>query len=1770
MSVGVGSQYYSAFNPLDIGGCSLWLDAADQSTLTLSGTNVTQWRDKSGSGFNASNTSNYPTFSNSNINFVTSNQLKLSPFIPAGTQNVTLAIVWKTTSVSNAGFQSIIENSPNQFTNNGGWWRFMTYQYGFGGRNADYYGLNEYGGNPIPLSNMPTFTSNSLNLSFITQYSSDGTNFTISNFHNGSLYGTQTYTGAIATATQGTMGLNANGESFNGSIAEVLIFLTQLSDSQRQQIEGYLSRKWFRSGSISTIVPFAPTQISGCQLWLDAADSTSLTLSGSNVTQWNDKSGNGYNATVQTGNTTYSSNGVVFTGAQMLQTPLSSVMPTQTFFAVLSSASSAANMFAVAVKSSNLNTGYNYIINSNQQTVTRYGGTAVMTGSTISQGTRYLYNATINSGSSSFLYANGSQTGSNVSTPTISGSNATVGIGAYYYPTVDPGPTGFFTGTINELLIFNNVLTTLQRQQVEGYLAMKWGLQSSLPSTHPYALLGVPSTHPYYSIPPITRQFAPVDIPSCALWLDAADPNSMAISTSATGSATLSQYVTTSAQNVSYNIPFTSLSSFIGGTTFMNGTAINFGNGTPGVFAPSASNGVWYAIDSGYTKAVKVQFALSGTTLTVQGLSAGYGATAGVSPLNSGAVNDVCYNTYSPTTIATSSSTASYGVASFTMNYTVAGANIVSQWNDKSGNGRNTSSLTGTAVLVTNSVNAKQGVYFNGTSYFTGPFSYSSNTLSWFVVGTVESDGESFGRLLSLGASGQYDFDSALRMNGLSRNGTTTELITYRSTQIGQGMNIVYATPFVMSGVIDGTSNYPYLNGTLATGTATSGNFGFTTYGISGSFGLNVQRNKGYIFEVLIYSNALTTTQRQQVEGYLAKKWGLVGSTSTIVPFAPTQISGCALWLDAADSTTVTGTNPITNWSDKSGTGKTVTFVNTNTYTNGVSVNTSGSSSAFFKVNVDFRKSITPYVNMFIVHTWSGSGLNTQQALWGQDDGGGFNRIQFLSVPIDANASYGLYYGNSSPYTLRAPTLNTGSRLLYSVNLAYLISSSTFISVNGNNTSSVTEAVASPQTTTQSVGFASQNTTGGSIGTLNFHEIIIYTSTTSNITAAQRQQVEGYLANKWGLSSSLPSTHPYARTGLPSTHPFISRNPRITVFNPRQVSGCTLWLDAADPNGNGSAISSGTTITTWKDKSGNGNHVTGSSGTTTYLTTGISKLGSVYFNSSYFTGGLSSNFTGTTIYCFIVASINSNTTQFSRLLSLGRPGVNDYDSASTCIPFVRYTGANQVYAGNNNSATARINITYGSPFLSQTYFTASAIGNNVNGGSFSTAATTSSFNLTSYALGINTNTADTASPYVGEICEIICYFGTSLTTQQAQQIEGYLAWKWGLNRGSLSTLTTFTPTQITGCALWLDSGDSNSMTLQGIATFSQYITTTDQSVSYTGTLSSLSSLTGGTCVMNGPAINFGNGSPGVFAPSAIFGVWYAIDTGYTKVVKLQFTLAGTTLYVKALSAGYNASGGISPTNSGATNDTAYATYSPAAIATSGSSGSYGVSSFTMYFTSSSGPYVTQWRDKSGNARNTSNVSGTPSLTTNSAISKQGVYFNGSSFTGAFSYSSNTLSWFVAGSMESGSAASARLLSLGIPGTLDYDNTTKLVALARVSSTNEILPYRNANLASGVLVTYGTPFVFSSVIDGTSNYPYLNGTAATGAATSGNFGFSQYAIANAAGTNTVSFVGHIFEVLIYSNALTTFQRQQVEGYLANKWGTNSSTLPFTHPYKVIKP
>lgn len=76
----------------------------------------------------------------------------------------------------------------------------------------------------------------------------------------------------------------------------------------------------------------------------------------------------------------------------------------------------------------------------------------------------------------------GSLLGNQTFTLTPSGSNSTFDLqigtlGNNVFP---------FLGDYCELVIFNSLLSTTNQQLMEGYLAWKWGIQSVLPSNHPY------------------------------------------------------------------------------------------------------------------------------------------------------------------------------------------------------------------------------------------------------------------------------------------------------------------------------------------------------------------------------------------------------------------------------------------------------------------------------------------------------------------------------------------------------------------------------------------------------------------------------------------------------------------------------------------------------------------------------------------------------------------------------------------------------------------------------------------------------------------------------------------------------------------------------------------------------------------------------------------------------------------------------------------------------------------------------------------------------------------------------------------------------------------------------------------------------------------------------------------------------------------------------------------------------------------------------------
>jgi hypothetical protein len=101
-------------------------------------------------------------------------------------------------------------------------------------------------------------------------------------------------------------------------------------------------------------------------------------------------------------------------------------------------------------------------------------------------------------------------------------------------------------------------------------------------------------------------------------------------------------------------------------------------------------------------------------------------------------------------------------------------------------------------------------------------------------------------------------------------------------------------------------------------------------------------------------------------------------------------------------------------------------------------------------------------------------------------------------------------------------------------------------------------------------------------------------------------------------------------------------------------------------------------------------------------------------------------------------------------------------------------------------------------------------------------------------------------------------------------------------------------------------------------------------------------------------------------------------------------------------------------------------------------------------------------------------------------------------------------------------------------------------------------------------TLSTVFL-TSIINGTTalNALTVNGTARTLTASSAAASYRTTTSTYLLGTSGYNTTVDLMEVIFYYGALTVNERQRVEGYLAWRWGLQS-TLPSTHPYGKFRP
>jgi len=245
----------SVWNPSMVGP-SLWLDAADASTITEVGGAVSQWNDKSGNSRHAvqATVANQPFYTASSlinskpaIDFTTDRVTTLTtPTIPnnsiVGSLPISVFGVFYN-RLSDSSFQSPI----GARSGGGTWWTFMrpiSGQMEIGFHDASQRWSGVYSTNQSALISWSVDSSNLLNT-----------------YLDGSLIQTAFSLNSFGTQIDSSMRIGAGSssslsEDYEGLIGEIVFLTSEISTADRQKLEGYLAHKWGLTANLPNDHPY--------------------------------------------------------------------------------------------------------------------------------------------------------------------------------------------------------------------------------------------------------------------------------------------------------------------------------------------------------------------------------------------------------------------------------------------------------------------------------------------------------------------------------------------------------------------------------------------------------------------------------------------------------------------------------------------------------------------------------------------------------------------------------------------------------------------------------------------------------------------------------------------------------------------------------------------------------------------------------------------------------------------------------------------------------------------------------------------------------------------------------------------------------------------------------------------------------------------------------------------------------------------------------------------------------------------------------------------------------------------------------------------------------------------------------------------------------------------------------------------------------------------------------------------------------------------------
>jgi len=240
---------------------ALWLDAADESTVTTVSGAVSQWNDKSGNELNIiqATAANRPAYSTASLNSKNTVAYDGSDFLSRTAvniaRNIGSSLTYAVAKGATSGTQSIA-----LITNNSVQARQYIYFAGnnlaAGGRRLDSDGFQL-------ISNSATHAGAWVLAGSRFLWSSSDLYLYQNGNEVASSLAFQSNGNTSDTASTITVGNNAeNTQALNGNIAELLVVTPDPSIDTRQRIEGYLAHKWDLTANLPSDHPFksaAPT-----------------------------------------------------------------------------------------------------------------------------------------------------------------------------------------------------------------------------------------------------------------------------------------------------------------------------------------------------------------------------------------------------------------------------------------------------------------------------------------------------------------------------------------------------------------------------------------------------------------------------------------------------------------------------------------------------------------------------------------------------------------------------------------------------------------------------------------------------------------------------------------------------------------------------------------------------------------------------------------------------------------------------------------------------------------------------------------------------------------------------------------------------------------------------------------------------------------------------------------------------------------------------------------------------------------------------------------------------------------------------------------------------------------------------------------------------------------------------------------------------------------------------------------------------------------------